>query len=75
LTRSKILTGAATTDCLGPKAAASVPSEDLLAAQFQANREEFLSLIRIHLSPKLERRIDPKDVLQEAFTRARDGMT
>jgi DNA-directed RNA polymerase specialized sigma24 family protein len=49
-------------------------TEETLARLFQSKEQKFVALVRMHLGPKLEKRIDPKDVCQDAFLRARARM-
>jgi len=71
---SEISTAGTTADVPGPIGLATDLNEKLLAQIWQSRREAFQSLVRVQLSPKLERRIDPADVVQAAFLRGRDRM-
>jgi len=63
-----------TADVPNPIGHGTALNEIGLAQVWDSRREMFLSLVRIHLSPKLERRIDAADVVQSAFVRAQDRM-
>jgi RNA polymerase sigma-70 factor, ECF subfamily len=43
-----------------------------LAALWTEHRERLLRLVRFRLDPRLPRRVDPEDVLQESFVAARE---
>jgi hypothetical protein len=70
----EISTAGTTTDIPVPIGPETALTEKVLAQLWQSKREAFLSHVRVHLSPKLERRIDASDVVQAAFLRARDRM-
>jgi RNA polymerase sigma factor (sigma-70 family) len=61
-----------TADVPGSLDPEAVLDELALARLWETRREAFVSIVRSHLSPKLERRIDAPDVVQAAFLRARD---
>ena len=54
-----------------PKRQSATPSfEDALAELFALHRDRLRRMVRFRLHPKLVRRIDPDDVLQEGSLRA-----
>jgi RNA polymerase sigma factor (sigma-70 family) len=59
-----------TTEDSGPIAGTTIRTEDELAELFEARREEFLAMIRGKLRSRLGKRLEPRDILQDAFIRA-----
>jgi RNA polymerase sigma-70 factor (ECF subfamily) len=53
-----------------PIASRTIMTQDHLAELFESKREELLALIRRKLRSKLGKRLEPSDILQNAFIRA-----
>ena len=53
-----------------PTGTVAVMTDDVIVELFEANRDKLLALIRRKLSPRLRKRIDPEDILQDAMLRA-----